>query len=67
MNALPKICIALSCWFLASAVSFAENLSLSAVPDHPNGVYREGEPIHWQIKVSSQGEPLPSSLSYVIK
>jgi cephalosporin-C deacetylase len=67
MNPLPKICIALSCWFLASSMSFGENLSLSAVPDHPNGVYREGEPIHWQIKVSSKGEPAPSSLTYVIK
>lgn len=41
-------------------------------PDHPNGIYREGETIHWQVKVNTNpaaggGTDAVSSLSYVVK
>jgi len=38
-----------------------------ATPDHADGVYREGEPIHWQIKVTGKDGSDVSSISYSIK
>src|ERR1700761_1390228 len=57
---------------IAVAVSgLAADPTITATPDHSNGVYREGEPIHWQIKVNAPGgtaaDATTTPLSYVVK
>lgn len=56
---------------LATALScFAADAPIVATPDHPNGVYREGEPIHWQVKVNAPvgaEAEAAGALSYVVK
>jgi cephalosporin-C deacetylase-like acetyl esterase len=71
MTRLPKLVLfssllaaALSCWAADIATSIV------ATPDHPNGVYREGEPIHWKIELKSGGKAAAeatATLSYVVK
>src|ERR1700761_5456875 len=57
--------------FVATAIScIAADAPIVATPDHPNGVYREGETIHWQVKVNANpatGAGAETALSYVVK
>jgi cephalosporin-C deacetylase-like acetyl esterase len=61
--------------FLSSCVAtaihcVAADAPIVATPDHPNGVYHEGETIHWQIKVNANpaaGAGADTTLSYVVK
>jgi cephalosporin-C deacetylase-like acetyl esterase len=63
---LKTFCI-VSSGILAALPSIAADAPLVATPDHPNGVYREGEPIHWQVKVPANNPESQAPLTYVVK
>ncbi|HEY3788729.1 MAG TPA: acetylxylan esterase, partial [Urbifossiella sp.] len=60
------VCFGLACYWAASLVCSAQD-AIVATPDHANGVYREGEPIHWQIKLAGTDADSISEVSYTIK
>ncbi len=63
----PKLILTLALGWGAALVSLAAEVAVVATPDHPDGVYHEGETIGWKLKVSATGGEVPSSLSYVVK
>ncbi len=70
MNLLFKSSLIFSCWVAAAISSRAADAPIVATPDHLNGVYREGEPIHWQVKLGAKnntGADSSTALSFVIK
>jgi len=62
---LEKHLLCLLAVSFSAASGYSKEVPMSALPDHPNGVYKEGEPIHWQIQVDPNNKA--TSLSYVIK
>ncbi|EDY19184.1 Acetyl xylan esterase [Chthoniobacter flavus Ellin428] len=70
MNRLFKSLLVLSASLATTLSSIAADAPIMATPDHPNGVYREGEPIHWQVKTNAPagtGADAAAPLSYVVK
>jgi len=74
MNRLLKSALLLSASFFAAVLSGnaadTATATIVATPDHPNGVYREGEPIHWKVEIKPAGATATDGagpLSYVVK
>jgi cephalosporin-C deacetylase-like acetyl esterase len=69
MNQPFKSFFLLSSCLTAAVSCFAADAPIVATPDHPNGVYREGEAIHWQVKVTAPDAvgDTAAPLSYVVK
>src|SRR5258708_5757219 len=71
MNPLLRSALLLSVSFFAVfSCGAADTATIVATPDHPNGIYREGEPIHWKVELKSTGNAAPDTaepLSYIVK
>jgi len=73
MNPLLKSALVLPVFLSAVLCGSAADIATAtivATPDHPNGIYREGEPIHWKVELKPAGATAPDAaapLSYVVK
>ncbi len=66
MKLFLKFISSVALLFAAIAQSLAQD-GIVATPDHANGVYREGETVHWQIKVTGDDADSVSEIAYTIK
>jgi cephalosporin-C deacetylase-like acetyl esterase len=68
MHPLSKSLILFSAYVATVLRASAADAPIVATPDHANGVYREGEPIHWQVTANGgAGADAAAPLTYVVK
>src|SRR5437764_6648552 len=66
MAAMRRILLTAILGLIVASSGLAASEPLQVTPDHADGVYQVGQPIHWRVEWKGDS-PAPASMSYTLK